>query len=66
MGPPTHLQIFNEELLLSKENTGTKCGAETEGKAIQRLPHPWIHSIYRHQTQPDIITDSKKCLLTEA
>jgi hypothetical protein len=24
----------------------TKCGAETEGKAIQRLPHLEIHSIY--------------------
>ena len=31
--------------------TETKCGAETEGKAIQRLPHLGIHPIYRHQTQ---------------
>jgi hypothetical protein len=31
--------------------TETKCGAETEGKAIQRLPHLEIHSIYSHQTQ---------------
>ena len=29
----------------------TKCRAETEGKAIQRLPHLGIHSIYSHQTQ---------------
>jgi hypothetical protein len=29
----------------------TKCGAETEGKAIQRLPHLGIHPIYKHQTQ---------------
>jgi hypothetical protein len=29
-------------------NTETKCGAETEGKAIQRLSHLGIHSIYRH------------------
>jgi hypothetical protein len=29
----------------------TKCGAETEGKAIQRLPHLRIHPIYSHQTQ---------------
>jgi hypothetical protein len=28
MGPPTHLQNFNPELLLSKGNMGTKCGAE--------------------------------------
>ena len=27
------------------------CGAETEGKAIQRLPHLGIYPIYRHQTQ---------------
>jgi hypothetical protein len=39
MGPLTHLQIFNTEGFLSKGNTGTKCGTETEGKAIQRLPH---------------------------
>jgi hypothetical protein len=31
--------------------TETKCGAETEGKAIQRLPHLGIHPIYSHQTQ---------------
>jgi hypothetical protein len=46
MGPPTHFQIFNPELLLSKGNTKIKCGAETEGKAIQRcstwksIPYP--------------------------
>jgi hypothetical protein len=33
------------------ENAGTKGGAETEGKAIQRLPHLGIHPTYRHQTQ---------------
>jgi hypothetical protein len=32
-------------------NMETKCGAETEGKAIQRLPHLGIHPIYSHQTQ---------------
>jgi hypothetical protein len=32
-------------------NMQTKCGAETEGKAIQRLPHLGIHHIYRHQTR---------------
>jgi hypothetical protein len=37
--------------ILTRGNTETKCGAETEGKAIQRLPHPGIHSIYSHQTQ---------------
>jgi hypothetical protein len=32
----------------------TKYGAETEGKAIQRLPHLGIHSIYNHQTQTQL------------
>jgi hypothetical protein len=31
--------------------TETKCGAVTEGKAIQRLYQLGIHSIYRYQTQ---------------
>ena len=29
----------------------TKCGTETEGMTIQRLPHLGIHPIYSHQTQ---------------
>ena len=29
----------------------TKCGAETEGKDIQRLSHLGIYPIYSHQTQ---------------
>jgi hypothetical protein len=51
MWPPTSLQFFNPELFLSKGNTETKCGAVTERKAIQRLPHLGIHPIYRHQIQ---------------
>jgi hypothetical protein len=31
--------------------TETKCGAETKGMTIQRLPHLGIHPIYNHQTQ---------------
>jgi len=34
-----------------QKNTETKCGAETEGKAIQRLSHLGIHPIYSHQSQ---------------
>ena len=37
--------------ILLGENTETKCGAETEGKAIQRLSHLGIHPIYSHQIQ---------------
>ena len=36
--------------ILTGGNMETICGAETEGKAIQRLPHPVIHPIYSHQT----------------
>jgi hypothetical protein len=51
MGPPTHLKNINSEFLLSKGNAGTKSGAETEGKATQRLTHLGIYPICRHQTQ---------------
>jgi len=37
--------------LLTGGNMDIKCGAETKGKAIQRLPHLGIHPIYSHQTQ---------------
>jgi hypothetical protein len=32
-------------------DTETKCGAETKGKAIYKLPHLRIHSIYSHQSR---------------
>ena len=32
-------------------DTEMKCGAETEGKSIQRLPYLGIHPTYSHQTQ---------------
>ena len=57
----THLQNFNPELLLSKGNIGTKSGAETEGMAIQRLPHLGIHSICRHQTQILLLMPRSAC-----
>jgi hypothetical protein len=31
--------------------TETKCGGETEGITIQKLPHLGIHPINNHQTQ---------------
>jgi hypothetical protein len=37
--------------ILTGANMETKCGAETEGKAIQRWPHLGIDPIYSHQTQ---------------
>ena len=51
--------------ILTGANTETKCGTETEGKAIQRLPHMGIHPIYSHQIQT-LFLDTNKCLLTGA
>jgi hypothetical protein len=42
--------------------TETKCGADTEGMTIQRLPHVRIHPIYNHQS----IVDANGNLLTGA
>jgi hypothetical protein len=36
--------------ILTGTNMETKCRAEIEGKAIQRLSHLGIHPIYSHQT----------------
>jgi hypothetical protein len=51
-------QSVDTSILLRRGNkitmeglTETKCGAETEGMIIQRLPHLGIHPIYSHQTQ---------------
>ena len=44
--------LFRRGNKIPKEGvTETKCGAETEGRIIQRLPHLGIHPIYNHQTQ---------------
>jgi hypothetical protein len=51
MGLPTHLKHKNPEFLLTKGNSGTKTGTESEGKAIQSLPNIGIHPICRHQSQ---------------
>jgi hypothetical protein len=41
--------------------TETKCGAETEGMTIQRLPHLGIHPIYNHQTQTLLWMPTRAC-----
>jgi len=43
--------LRRENKILTGENTGTKSGAGTEGKVIQRLPHLGIHPICSYQTQ---------------
>ena len=66
-------QSVDTLVLLRMENkmsmggdTETKCGAETEGKAIQRLPHLGIHPIYNHQAQMLLWMPPGKYLLMEA
>jgi len=44
----------------------TKFGAETEGTAIQSLPHMGIQSIYIQPPKLDNIDEAKKCMLTGA
>jgi hypothetical protein len=46
---------------LMGENIEIKCGAEIEGKAIQRLPHLGIHPIYNHQTQTLLWMPTSAC-----
>jgi hypothetical protein len=41
--------------------TETKFGAETEGRTIQRLPHPRIHTIISHQTQTLLHMPARFC-----
>ena len=41
--------------------TETKFGAETEGRTIQRLPHPGIHPIYNHQIQTQLNMPERFC-----
>jgi hypothetical protein len=39
-----------------------ECRSETEGKAIQRLPHLGIHTIYSYQTQRLLWMPRSACL----
>jgi hypothetical protein len=61
-------QIVDTWILLRRRNklpmegiTETKCGAETEGMTIQRLPHLGIHPIYNHQTQTLLWMPTRAC-----
>jgi hypothetical protein len=49
-------QIMDTSVLLRRGNKipmggDTKCGAENEGRTMQRLLHLGIHPTYSHQTQ---------------
>ena len=59
--PHSHFKIFNPELFMSKGKEGTKSGAETERKAIQRPLYHGIRPICRHQTQTLLLMPSSAC-----
>jgi hypothetical protein len=47
----TSVLIRRGNKLPMEGDTETELGAETEGKATQRLPHLGTHPIYSYQTQ---------------
>jgi hypothetical protein len=47
--------------ILMGRNTETKCGPETEGKAVQQLPHLGIHSIYKYQSHTLLWMSTTAC-----
>ena len=49
--------------ILKGANMEKKCGAETEGKAIQWLSHLGIHPIYNHQTKTLLWMPTRDCWL---
>jgi hypothetical protein len=51
--------------ILTGGNMETKCIAETEGKAIQRLPYLWSPS-HIQPPSPVSIVNARKCLLIKA
>jgi hypothetical protein len=60
----TSVLLTRGNKILTGANKETKCGEETEGEDIQRLPYLGNYPIYSHQTQT--LVDNKKCLLTGA
>jgi len=62
-------QSTDASLLLKRGNKNIHrrgYGAETEGMAIQSLPHLGIQSIYTQPPNPNDIMDAKKYMLTGA
>jgi hypothetical protein len=57
----TSVLLIREIKIPMRGDTETKCGAETQGKAIHRLSHMWIHSIYSYQTQTLLWMPTSAC-----
>jgi hypothetical protein len=56
-----HLKNISTELLLSKENRGTKSGAEIEERSSRDWLYLGIHPIYRQQTQSLLLMPRGAC-----
>jgi hypothetical protein len=59
---------MDTSILLRKGNkipmggdTETKCGAETEGRTIQRMPHLGNYPVFSHQTQILLLVLTSAC-----
>jgi len=52
--------VGRQNKILIGENTETKCGVQTEGNAIQRLPYLGIHPTYSLQTQTLLLMPSAR------
>jgi hypothetical protein len=57
----TSILLRRENKILMEEGIDTKCGLETEGMTIQRLPHLGIHPINNHQTQKLLWMPTRAC-----
>jgi hypothetical protein len=53
--------LIRDNKLLTGANIEKNCGAETEGKAIQRLPHLRIYPTYSLQTQTLLWIPKSSC-----
>jgi hypothetical protein len=47
--------------ILTRGKVGKKCGTETEGKAIQRLPYMGLYHIYSCQNHTLLILPGSAC-----
>ena len=57
----TSILLRRVNKISTEEVTETKCGAETEGVTIQKLPHLRIHPINHHQTQILLQMPTRAC-----
>ena len=54
------LVLFRRGNKISTEGV-TKCGAKSEGKTNQRLPHLRIHPTYSYKTQTLLLLPTNSC-----